>query len=817
MRTVLRVLLLLYVIGLVLTPSTWQASSTAQNANTVTVTGLRTNVTIRRDERGIPYIEAGNDEDLYFAQGYVTASDRLWQLDLQRRTARGELSEIFGQLTLAQDKLHRTFGFTGMLDQAAANLPPNFALALNAYAKGVNAYIDSRTDQNLPPEFRILQYKPRRWTAADSLAVGALMAEYLTSSWQLDIMRASLSALPKEKREALLPESSPLDVLVVGKDRVQKAKALRSSPAMTGGVALPPLAILTELNELIETQRQTFEFLGINTQTIETMQASNNWVLSGKRTVSGKPLLANDPHIPPSAPGVWYQTSLAAPGIRVAGVTFPGIPGIVIGHNEQIAWGVTNLNPDVQDVYIEKFDKDNPTRYQTPAGWRDAEVRHEQIKVRKGFTDSATDTQTFDVTVTRHGPIILEKEGIRYALKWALLDPDTLRSSAFFFEINRARNWKEFTSRLSSYSGPTQNFVYADIDGHIGYYGAGRIPIRKSGDGSVPYDGSTNDGEWTGFIPFNKLPQLYDPPSGMIVTANQRIAGQTYPHFLSHVWAPPHRARRIHDLLSEKTKLSTDDFRRIQRDVYSISNVTFARAAAKVLKTSSGSEATVTGTGKQPDGNLDRLISDFETWDGMMSADSRVAVIVSQTRSAFRQRILNAALGPDLARTYSWPASDILVDRLVTEQPREWLPKEFATYAELLRASYGDAHQALTKSLGADESKWSWGAQTKSRFQHPLAQAPLIGLQFTIPPFPQNGSGGTVNVGAGVSMRFIADPSDWDRTLNTIPLGQSGLPNSPHWKDQLEDWRNGTTRAFPFSKAAVERATKEMLVLEPAR
>lgn len=797
----------------VFTPS---AKVSSQSATTPTrslqVTGLRAPATVRRDERGIPYIEAANDEDLYFAQGYVTASDRLWQMDLQRRTARGELSEIFGQATLAQDKLHRTFGFSRIIDQAAANLDPKFNVAVTAYAKGVNAFIDSLTDQTTPPEFRILQYKPRPWTPADSLAAGALMAEYLSSTWQLDVMRGSLSSLPKEKRAALLPETSALDVLVVGTDRPGRAATgaqasrlqvahRRSSPIVRESVTIPP-AILTELNEVIAAQRQSFELLGLAPPALEAIHASNNWVVSGKRSATGKPLLANDPHIPASAPGIWYQTQLIAPGMHVAGVTFPGLPGIVVGHNERIAWGVTNLGPDVQDVYIEKFDKTNPTKYQTPAGLRDAEVRQEQIKVRKSFTSTATDTQTVEVTVTRHGPIILEKDGVRYALRWSLLDPATLQTAGIF-NLNRARNWREFTTALRHYRGPTQNFVYADIDGHIGYYGAGWIPIRKSGDGSVPYDGATDEGEWTGFIPFEKLPHLYDPPSGMIVTANQRVVGSSYPYFISHVWASPYRARRIFDLLSAKPKHTTDDFRKIQGDVYSIAGKTFAQHVAKSLR----------GAGFQPAS----FISDLESWDGMMSADSRMAVIVSQMRPAFRTRILNAAMGPELAKVYAWPESEVLVDRIASEQPRDWLPKEFATYAELFKASYEDARAALTKNLGADESKWSWGAQTKARFTHPLAAAPLIGAQFTIAPIPQNGSGGTVNVGSAVSMRFIADVSDWDKSQHGIPLGQSGWPNSPHWKDQLDDWRNVTPRAFPFSKAAIASATKDTVVLMPGR
>jgi penicillin amidase len=805
-----------------LVPSFFSSSAQNQPGTTVQVPGLRGPVTIRRDDRGIPYIEATNDEDLYFAQGYVTASDRLWQMDLQRRTVRGQLSEIFGNAAVAQDKLHRRFGFAKMIDEAAAHLDPSFNPAVVAYTKGVNAFISSRNDQTMPPEFRVLQYKPAEWTAGDSLAVGALMAEYLSNTWQLDVMRESLASLPKEKRDTLLPDTSPLDVVVVGGDHARRAAGSAGILPAVSRAQSADTQILAQLTELIDAEQQSFELLGLSPRSLETLQASNNWVVSGKRTASGKPLLANDPHIPASAPNVWYQTELIAPGIHVAGVTFPGLPGIIIGHNERIAWGVTNLGPDVQDLYVEKFDKDNPTKYQTPTGWRDAEVRHEQINVRKNPIDpKSIEAQMFDVVVTRHGPIILEKENTRYALRWTMLDPVTLETPGIF-AINRARNWKEFTAALSTYNGPTQNFVYADVDGHIGYYGAGRIPIRKSGDGSVPYDGAMDDGEWTGLIPFDKLPHVYDPPTGIIVTANQRVVGSDYPFFVSHVWASPYRARRIFDLLSAKPKLTIDDFRSIQGDVYSIGNVAFARAAAKLLSeppASAGgsSPGGVSEPGAVATGSMTQLMKDLDSWDGKMTADSRTALIVSQMRTAFRQRVINAALG-SLASSYFWPETDVLIDRIIAEQPREWLPKEFASYADLVKASYEDARQALTKSLGADETKWIWGAQAKARFNHPLAQVPFIGTPYFIEPFPQNGTGGaaaTVNVGSSVSMRFIADVSDWDKSQNGIPLGQSGLPNNPHWKDQLDDWRKVTPRPFPFSKAAVEAATRETLTLTP--
>jgi len=777
----------------------------------ISIAGLHDRVTVRRDERGIPYIEATNDEDLYFAQGYVMATDRLWEMDFVRRNVRGELAEIVGEAALAEDKRQRTMGLARVVDQSRDHLSPALATAMNAYASGVNAFIDSLTDKTMPPEFRLLRYQPRHWTAADSLCIGKLLGESLSSSWQTDIMRASLATLPHERRGALLAETSPLDVLVVGTD--QKAAA---APSHRHAARVPP-DVLTELAAQLESEQQSRQMLGLSFSGADVFQASNNWVVAGKRTVSGKPLLANDPHITASAPGLWYQMELSAPGIHVAGVTVPGAPGIAIGHNEKIAWGMTNLAPDVQDVYLEIFDKHNANRYLTPSGWRDAEVRHEQIRVRKNPLDPASiETQTVDVTLTRHGPIVFEKDGLRYALRWPALDPATIEAEGLF-AVSRARNWKEFTDALSHYDGITGNFIYADVDGHIGYYAAGLIPIRKTGDGSVPYDGSTNDGEWTSFIPFEKLPHSFDPPSGMIVTANQRVVGQSYPYFLSHMWAPPYRARRIYDLLSASTKLTTDDFRRIQGDVYSISLATFARAAARTLKGGIASQAS--GTGSAADNErLKQLASDLEGWDGLLVADSRVAPIVNQMRIACKRSILSAALGPDLAKTYSWPGSDTLVDRLVTEQPREWLPKEFASYADLFRAAYQEARAALTRSPGPDESQWTWGNVYKVRFLHPLALAPLIGSQFAIPALPQNGtagSGATVNVGSSVSMRMIIDLSDWDKYQNGIPLGESGVPSSPHWKDQLDDWRNVTPRAFPFSKAAVEKATREILIMLP--
>jgi penicillin amidase len=785
-------------------PTVAAQETAAAKTSSTQLAGLKDRVTIRRDERGISYIEAKNDEDLYFAQGYVTASDRLWQMDLFRRTERGELAEVLtagpNNVALEQDKQHRTLGFAQVAEAEVAQASPQSRALLEAYARGVNAYIGSLDAKSLPPEFQILQYKPKPWTPADSLLVVKLFYEALSSSWRLDVLREALANLPAEKRAGLMPEISPLDVVVVGKDTKKPAKAA-SLPSHFAAPKRDAIAALAKHQEIADYALARVGFYA------EGLAASNNWVVSGKRTITGKPLLANDPHLTASAPSIWHMVHLSAPGVRVAGVTTPGLPGVVIGHNDRIAWGMTSVGPDVQDLYIEKFDPANPKRYQTPSGWRDAVMRREEIKVRKGFVDLSTDVVNHDVTVTRHGPIVFEQAGTRYALRWTALDPK-LTSPALSSLLNRARNWKEFSTALTSFTGPAMNLVYADVDGHIGYHVAGVVPIRKEGDGSIPYDGETDAGEWVSTVPTDKLPQLFDPPSGIILTANQRIVGTDYPYFLTHHWAQPYRARRIHDLLSEKPKLSADDYRRILGDVYSIGQVSFARQSAKLLR------PTLTPA----DAKLAETLDAFEKWDGQVNADSRVAPVLAQMRVAFRARILIAALGHDLIRIYGWSNFDTTIDRLITEQPKEWLPKDFSSYAGLLRTSYDDARVVLTKSLGEDESKWKWGEMLKVRFQHPLAAAPLIGLQFTVPPFPQNGTGGmaaTVNVGGAVSMRLIADPSDWDKTQHGITLGQSGIPTNPHWKDQLDDWRAVTPRAFPFSEAAIAKATKETLTLEP--
>ena len=536
----------------------------------VVLPGVERDVTIRRDARSVVYIEAASDPDAYFAQGYATASDRLWQMDLLRRVARGETAEIFGNAALEEDKRWRRFGFASIADQSLAQLTPELRAGLENYANGVNAYIAGLDEKSLPLEFQLLQYRPRDWTPADSIVVGKILADALSTTWRNDLGRASINDFDQTRITDLTNQITPYDVVLFGKDTAPGRAASNSDSNR----------VSDRVNQLAERLAKVrADSLARAGMYAEELAASNNWVISGKLTADGKPILANDPHLSPTAPGIWYMTHLSTPTMRVAGVTFPGVPGIVLGHNEHIAWGATNVGPDVQDLYIETFNEKG--EYKTPKGWEKPTARTEVINVRQNPMKPDTTPVNYEVTETRNGVIIIEDGGKRYALKWTARDPKNHEFESFF-AANRARNWDEFKKALRTYGGATQNFVYADVKGNIGWYAAGRIPIRRTGDGSLPYDGSTDDGDWIGYIPFEELPNLYNPPSGLIVTANQRIVGTSYKYpQMSRDAAPPWRARRIYDLLNTKAKITHDLVNAVQADDYNIPLAELAKEIGK--------------------------------------------------------------------------------------------------------------------------------------------------------------------------------------------------------------------------------------------
>lgn len=755
----------------------------SQSINSETqIAGLTDKVTVRKDARSIPYIEAKNDTDVYFAQGFVTASDRLWQMDLMRRVARGEMSEVFGKSQLEEDKRWRRFNFAKISEDSLAQLSPELRKALDSYAAGVNAYIASLDAATLPVEFKILQYKPREWRAADSVVIGKVLADALSTTWRADLMRASVQSFPKDKLADLNNQVTPFDVILFGSD-TKPAKTKTQAKHIDISESLLAKADLEE-----KLRQNSLELLGLYA---EELAASNNWVISGKNTADGKPILANDPHLAPTAPGIWYLAHLSSPTLRVSGVALPGVPGIILGHNDSIAWGATNVGPDVQDLYVETFNEKG--EYKTPSGWTASTVRKEIIKVRPNPLKTDTEDVVFEVIETRNGPIVVQDGGKQYALKWTAFDPKNTEFEAFYL-WNRAKSWDDFKNGLRKYGGATQNFIFADTKGNIGWYAASKIPIRRVGDGSLPYDGSTTDGDWVGTIPFEELPNLYNPASGLIVTANQRIVGTSYKYPQMVHDAASWRARTIFDALNGKKNLTIEGSREVQHNIFNLPISNFAKDVVKI----NGASAPT--------------IELLKNWDGRMSADSRAALLANEIRNCVVNKIAEA--------NKPVPAS-VIRERVLywalPEKAARWLPAEFKSYEDLTMACDSTARTQLAdpKRFGPDETSWTWGRSFVSRFPHPLAVAPLIGQQFATPAVPIDGSGNSPNVGSGVSMRHVTSPGNWDATHFIIPLGQSGDPKSAHFKDQFDTWRTGAPAIFPFTKAAVESAAKTTVVLTP--
>lgn len=760
------------------------AESHAQDK--VTIKGLNSDVSVIRDDRSIAYISAKNEKDLYFVQGWTTASDRLWQMDLMRRLARGRTAEIFGRLSIEQDRRWRRFGFAKIADESIAQLSPEVRAGLESYAAGVNAYMATLTDATLPDECKLLRYRPEPWVVSDSLVIGKILAEALSSTYNRDLQRESLIGFDESRLRDLMNGVTKYDVVLFGKDERGKAASLDQFRTLLDikGDAIAGMAIDPATDEIL--RKRGLDMVGFGT---EELAASNNWVISGSRTADGKALLANDPHLAPTAPGIWYLIHLATPTLRVAGVTFPGTPGVVLGHNDHIAWGATNVGPDVQDLYKLAF---TDGKYATATGMKTPSIRNEEIKFRPNPGDPKTETETMPVTDTEFGPVILERDRTAYALRWTAFDPKNNELEAFMF-INKAKNWDEFRNALKRYGGATQNFVYADTKGNIGWQVAGAIPIRRSGDGALPYDASKNDGDWTGMIPFEELPRLYNPKEGYIITANQRIVGTDYKYQqMSRDAATPWRARRLLDIISKDAKITRDGAEAAQFDVLNLPLKMFAEdlVGLKVLD-----ETTTEWLNK---------------WDGRMTVPSTAATYVNEVRNCFGDTIANG-----FKPAPAFAVRERILFWAIRENAARWLPKNFKSYGDIAKFCDTQAVDKLTKKYGADRETWNWGKEAASNFMHPLAAAPLIGARFASPKVPIAGSGQTPNVASYVSMRHITSPGVWDDTRFVIPLGQSGAPATKHFTDQFEAWSTGKAPVFPFSKEAVAKSKRSEILYSP--
>ena len=779
----------------------------------VRVAGLSAPVTVIRDAHGAPTIESANLDDLFFAQGYVTAQDRLFQMDGMRRFAGGELAEILGSDLVKHDRQQRILGLKAMAKKTAENMPAEIRVHFEAYARGVNAYIETHRDR-LPLEFRILRYSPRPWTPEDSMVIGMQMVEDLSTSPRHALVRERILAkLGPELTADLYVNSSwhdrPPTVERQGLDQVIKHNDQdddddedddSGTDSSVTGLTTRPDVPAWPRPEMFFDERPL-------------VLGSNNWVVSGAHTVSGKPLLSNDMHLGHQMPNLWYEAHLrcGSGNFDVAGVTLPGYPYVIVGHNQRIAWGFTNLGPTVEDVYVETFNPDG--QYLTPDGWQQPEHRREVIHVKE------KEDVVVDVVLTRHGPIVTELqpgETRKLALRWTLYDG----TRSPFFAVDSAQKWEEFRRAFSELDAPGQNVVYADVDGNIGYQATGRIPIRAAGDGSLPENGSDNAHEWTGYVPFEKLPSVYDPPSGIIASANSRITPDGYKYSLSTEWEAPWRTARIYRVLESGKKFSTADMLALETDIYSDMDRFFADRFLYAVDHA-----------KNPSARAKAAAEILRQWDGRMIADSAAPTIAVQARQELVRLLLEPKLGaapqdPKQIETtlnwksYQWMMSTVWLENVVQHQPKRWLPENYASYDELLTAA---VEAAVGPAGGLDASQdlnlWKWGNFHPVRIQHPIyGKIPLL-RRWTGPGLqPQSGSEFTVkavSLDHGPSERITVDLANLDQSTLNLVTGEAGNLFSPYYLDQWKAWYEGFTFGWPFSGPSVEKARVHEAVLEP--
>ena len=754
----------------------------------LTLKGLQSPVEIIRDRWGVPHIYASNLRDLFFTVGYAQAQDRLWQMDFNRRMASGRLSEVLGEATLEVDRLIRRIGFRRAAERDWLAAGEEEKAMMEAFAAGVDAYIERG---RLPLEFTLLRYRPEPWHPVDSLTFGRFFSWTLAGNWDSEILRSwTVERFGTEvmaEVEPVYPAGGPLIV-------PPGAEAKGAGP------------------DLREDYRQAAEVIGTLGRAM-----SNNWAVDGQKSTTGKPLLANDPHLPLAMPSIWWEFHVDSPDVKAAGVGSPGMPVIIIGHSERIAWGVTAALTDGDDLYVERVNPDNPAQYEYGGKWVDGEVLREKVKVR-GRARPAVE----EVLITRHGPVVshaIKGETRTLALRTVGLEP--WHQMRALLMLMGARSWQEFREALRFWPASTLNFAYADVDGNVGYQLAGLIPIRAKGHGVVPVPGWTGEYEWTGFVPFDELPSAYNPSNHWVASANNKVVDDDYPHFLSAAYADGSRQARIIELLEAKERLSVDDFKAMQADQLSLP----ARELTPlILDLMPGDE-----WGR-------RALTFLRAWDYVVAADSAAACIFEVFYARLVRRALEEKLG-------SW--SDFFMGRgihplrpngMFFYSSASWLkekmrerPQWFGEkgWREVMEESLASAVAELRKLLGDDVSRWQWGRLHAQRFRHPLGQGRGLAQMFNRGPIPLGGDANTVCAAAyapyqgynaisfAVSWRQIIDLGDFNRSLAVLPTGQSGHPGSRHYSDMMEMWRRVEYHPMPWDREEVERQARSRLELAP--
>lgn len=733
-----------------------------EHEGTILLKGVDNEVSILRDAAGIPHIFAKTETDAYFALGYAMAQDRLFQMEFLRAAGNGSLSEILGDSMLKSDKfLRRIMLRPRNADEIFDDSPPQVQAMLTYFVNGINSFI--KADPDLPIEFRLLNHAPELWTITDMLAIIKLQSWQLSYNYDIELIYRQLNQkLGKENATELFPYYS-----------ADHLKILDEFGFSTTGDA-----------ELISQAAQLKELLGTN-------GGSNNWVVSGDRSVSGKPILCSDPHLHGSRlPGPWYFAHLKAPGLDVAGGFFPGLPTVLIGHNRHIAWGITNMGPDVQDLFIEEVNPENPNQYLYKDAWYDFEIIPEAIRIKDDSEDSGFRIEDLLVRKSIHGPVIKEDEEV-LALAWT--GHHFYEELEAFYRLNHAENWGEFTMAVSHFSTAPQNYVYADVEGNIGYYGAGKVPLRKKGAGLYPVPGSTGEYDWDGYIPFEDMPHLYNPAGGFIVTANAEPHSQDYPYPMPGIYAPEYRTKRISDLIKSKDKLTPDDMAMIQLDQQSYLAPVFLKYLTAVI----------------PD-EQSEIRDALAGWDHVLDENGFEGSIYHETLETFLRSIWSDDMGLELAEKYldTWYISLNRWVMMLEDNSHKWFDNiatdEVETRDDLLIDAFNKALISLEQKYGSrDHLSWEWGIIHNIAFHHPFeAKGGLIEKFFNYGPFPFGGDGETVNRATHVftkpymaemtaSMRLIIDMADASNSRMANASGQVGMPLQDHYTDLIDLWLKG--------------------------
>ncbi len=753
--------------------------SLPKTSGEISLGGLNERVEIIRDLYGIPHIYAKNEPDLYFALGYAMAQDRLWQMDFYRRLGHGQLSEVLGEDLIEVDRFFRIISAAGM----NKTIPKEIHPLIKSFSDGINTFIENQSNR-LPFEFKLLNYRPNPWSPEDYLAILKVISWGLSNGWRTDLTAAKILDKVGEKkwREAfpLWPEDAP--IIIPEETRFPS----KSFPSFSKTIAL------------LET------IAGLSTP-----GASNSWVVSGKRSTTGKPLLANDPHLGLTNPSIWWEVHMVCPTMNVFGFALPGVPGVAIGHNLHVAWGVTNVMVDDVDFYIEKINPENPRQYWVKDHWEEMRVREETIRVK------GREPIKIEILLTRHGPVInnpKESMGKTLSARWSFTEGGSPAQAAYL--LAKAKNLQDVKGALKYWDLPCQNLVFADVDGNIGYWCCAMIPIRLKGEGLLPSPGWTDEYEWKGYVPFEKRPHRINPKEGFIATANNKVVSDHFPYFISHYWEPIDRITRIHQWLNSKERFSIEDFRQMQQDVYSMLASELVKKIVQVLD----------HRFKDEKGKKAKEI--FSRWDFNMDQESVAACMFEVTYRKMIDNIFKGELGEELfleyLKTSTFPPSALRM--MIRKGSSSWFGQR--TLEDIIEMSLKQMFSELKEKVGSNMNRWKWGRIHSLTFEHPLGKKKPLSWILNLGPFPVGGNHLTMNMRYylyekpyhtkhGVSERMIVDLSNMEKAFHVLPTGESGHIGSPHHKDQISLYLKGQYHPGWMGRREIERNGEAILILKP--